>query len=150
MNNKITLVSVLVLAFFMVTNGCKNESAKTGDVAEMFAKAQELQKDEKFSEAIKMYGRIAKDHKDTREAANSQFMIGYIYANHIKDFDKAKSEFVRFLDNFADVADSGLISGAHFEMQFMGMSIEEIPILNELGDGDTMIDLNTNESPAGE
>ena len=83
-----------------------------GGEVELFAKAQDLQKDEKFTEAIQVYRQIVREFPKTRQAANSQFMIGYVYANHVKDFEQAKTELQRFIDKFGASADSGLVAGA--------------------------------------
>jgi len=116
--------------------GCSEKSGgNPEDIAtEMFAKAQEMQKSEKFSEAIQIYRKIVKKHPKTRRASNSQFMIGYISSNHLNDTEQAKIELNRFLTDYAEIADSGLIAGAKFELEFMGKSIDEIPILSNIND----------------
>ena len=132
------LTALIALSFV----GCADKGTdKTSDdfkmaksEVELFARAQELQKQEKFNEAVNIYRNITKKFKDTRQGANSQFMIGYIYANHIKDLEQAKIELDRFLGNFASVADSGLIEGAKFELSNLGKNIDDIPILSGLGD----------------
>jgi len=117
--------------------GCKREAARTQTAEEQFAAAQQLQQDEKWAEAIKTYRKIAEEYPESRQGANSQFMVGYIYANQLKDYEQARIELNRFLDKFSAVADSGLIVGARFELQYMGRSIEEVPVLSELGQPDT-------------
>ncbi|NQU04780.1 MAG: tetratricopeptide repeat protein [Calditrichaeota bacterium] len=131
------------LAFFVITllvltsiTGC-GEPKQTEPAKVLFSQAQELQQAEKYNDAIKTYKQIAAKYKESRLAANSQFMIGYIYANHLKDMEQAKIEFTRFLDNYSESADSGLIVGAKFELEYLGKSIEEIPILSSVGESDT-------------
>ncbi len=107
------------------------------DEVELFAKAQDFQKQEKFEDAVRIYRKIVREYPKTRKAANSQFMIGYIYANHIRDYEQAKIELNRFIDKYGDVADSGLVAGAHFELKYLGKDIDEIPILSDVGKEDT-------------
>jgi len=130
--------ATLTVAIIVLFSGCGGEAKKSG-VMELLAQAQELQQTEKWEDAIRTYRKIAREYPETKQGANSQFMIGYIYANHLKDTVQAKTELNRFLENFADVADSGLVVGAKFEMKYMGMDIEDIPVLSEIGIADTSI-----------
>jgi len=134
----ITLLPVFVLA---LVTGCgdKADKKQSGLEIELFAKAQEFQKKEKYEDAIQTYRRIVKDYSDTRQGANSQFMIGYIYANHVKDLEQAVIELNRFLDEYSEVSDSGLIAGAKFELLYMGKDIDDIPILTDLGGKDSLV-----------
>jgi outer membrane protein assembly factor BamD (BamD/ComL family) len=130
-------IAVLTLAALVgsVAGCAKGEKTKKAD--ELFAGAQQLQQEEKYTEAIKVYRQIAEQFPKSRQGANSQFMIGYIYANHVKDLEQARLDLNRFLTGFAGVADSGLIAGAHFELQFLGKDISDIPTLSALGLPDT-------------
>ena len=130
------LTSLAILAVLMVTAaGCRKGAKTAGGADELFASAQQFQQQEKWNDAIKTYRKIATDYANTRQGANSQFMVGYIYANHIKDYEQAKTELQRFIDKFGASSDSGLVAGAKFEMQYMGKSIDEIPILSSIGGG---------------
>jgi len=126
----LTVLTTIAVAIMIVVAGCNTKP--TANPAELFTKAQDLQKQEKYQDAITIYRQIAKDFPKTREGANSQFMIGFIYANHLKDYTLAKKELDTFLEKFTAVADSGLIEGAKFELKFMGKPIDEIPTLAPL------------------
>jgi len=115
--------------------GCKKDGGNAGvpgKEVELFAQGQDLQKQEKFTEAVNLYRQISREYPKTKQGANSQFMVGYIYANHLKDYSQAKIELDRFIDKYDGTADSGLIAGARFELQYLGKSIDEIPILSNL------------------
>lgn len=131
----ILFITVTVLTLLI---GCSKDTEQTG-VRELLVKAQELQQAEKYEDAIRTYRKIARDYTDTRQGANSQFMIGYIYANHLKDTEQATIEINRFLDDYSEIADSGLIVGAKFELKYMGLNVEEIPVLSDIGSMDTTI-----------
>lgn len=127
---------IVLLVIFTQLGACGKGGGKaTPD--EMFLSAQQLQQEEKFDESIKLYRKITAKHQESRQSANSQFMIGYIYANHLRDTTKARIELNRFLDEYATIADSGLIEGAKFELKYMGKAIDEIPGLSELGQADS-------------
>lgn len=133
MNNRQWQLKIIAFAvtILLVLSGCQGKPA--GNPAEMFASAQDFQKQENYTEAIKVYKQIVKDHPKSREGANSQFMVGFIYANHLQDFPKAKAELTTFLDKYSTTADSGLIEGAKFELRFMGKPIDDIPSLETTG-----------------
>ena len=124
---------VLAVALY----GCAKGGGKAKGADQLFANAQQLQQEEKFNDAVKVYRQIAEKYPKSRQGANSQFMVGYIYANHLKDLEQARIELNRFLDKFSAVSDSGLIAGAKFELQFLGKDISEIPTLSGLEQGDS-------------
>ncbi|MCF7811713.1 outer membrane protein assembly factor BamD [bacterium] len=127
------VVRLLVISLITGCGGPKQtESAQT-----LFSQAQELQQAEKYDDAIRTYKKIAHEYNKSRLAANSQFMVGYIYANHLKDLEQARIEFNRFLDNYSATADSGLVVGAKFELEYLGKNIEDIPVLSTVGEQDT-------------
>ncbi len=121
--------AILLVAAFNLIVSCGGASKTEDDVTQLLTQAQQLQQAEKYEDAVRIYRKIAREYPNTHQGANSQFMVGYIYANHMKDFEQAKIELNRFLDDYADSSDSGLVVGARFELQYMGMDIEEIPVL---------------------
>jgi len=136
MRNYLSLFSIILTGSLIIA-GCGkggDSTPKLGET-ELFAKAQELQKVDKFEDAIQTYRELIREFPKTKQAANSQFMIGYIYANHVKDFEQGKIELKRFIDDYGTTADSGLVAGAQFELQWMGKDIEDIPILSNIGEG---------------
>ncbi len=139
------LILTLSLTFIV---GCGQKSQKADGIEiELFAKAQELQKKEKYDDAVNTYRQIVREYPKTRHGANSQFMIGYIYANHLKDYEQARIELNRYLKKFTEYSDSGLIAGAKFELENLGKSIDEIPIMTEIGSDTTQSDNTTSEEP---
>ena len=124
-------VSLLLIVALVFISSCgeKKKEDITHSEVELFAKAQELQKNKKHSEAVEIYRQITRDFPKTKQGANSQFMIGYTYANDIKDYEQARIDLNRFLETYSDIADAGLIEGAKFEIENLGKNIDEIPIL---------------------
>jgi outer membrane protein assembly factor BamD (BamD/ComL family) len=131
----LSLFVVMLLVMSSITGCGGSKQAESAEV--LFSQAQDLQQAEKYNDAIKTYKQIAREHDNSRLAANSQFMIGYIYANHLKDLEQAKIEFNRFLENYTETADSGLVVGAKFELEYLGKNIEDIPVLSSVGEQDT-------------
>lgn len=130
---KISVIFVAAAMMLVTVIGCGGKTEQVS-VKEMMARAQELQEKQNFGEAIKAYKQVVSQYPKTREGANSQFMIGFLYGNYLNDHENAKAALETFLADFSEYADSGLVRGAEFELQFMGKSIDEIPILSGLGD----------------
>ncbi len=131
--------AILLVAAFNLIVSCGGASKKEDDITQLLTQAQQLQQAEKFEDAVRIYRKIAREYPNTHQGANAQFMVGYIYANHMKDFEQAKIELNRFLDDYAESADSGLVVGARFELQYIGMDIEQIPILSGMGADTSMV-----------
>lgn len=139
------ILSVAVAAALLVAGCKKGGDASSGQEIELFAKAQDLLKEEKYDEAVRVYRQIVREFPSAKQGANSQFMIGYIFANHIKDYEQGKIELQRFIDKFGATADSGLVAGARFELEYIGKDIDEIPILANIGSASN--ELDTSHAP---
>ena len=121
----------LVIAVFVGLNGC---SSGDQEARELFIQARELQANGEYVQAIEIYRKVVTEYPKSHEAINSQFMVGYIYANDIKNYELAKTEYNRFLERYSDLCvgtdDEGLVISARFELLNMGKPPEEfLPIL---------------------
>ena len=85
-----------------------------------------------FEMAIKEYSKVVKDYPDSRFAINAQFMIGYVFANFVQDYESARDEYERFLELFGAEADSGLVQSVKFELQNLGKDLNDIPQLKHI------------------
>ncbi|MBM3328063.1 MAG: hypothetical protein FJY67_01135 [Calditrichaeota bacterium] len=140
-SGNLTTMAAALLILLAGMAGCGGKKQSSDEAAlELFAQAQELQKEEKFSDAVRIYRQIVRDHSSTRQGINSQFMIGYIYANHIRDLEQARIELSRFIEKYGSTADSGLVAGARFELEYLGKNIDEIPILSTMGTAESGVD----------
>lgn len=142
MNDRlISLLLILGLMSLGSTTGCKKPSSQ--ELESMFNQAQELQMANKHEEAIKVYREIIKKAPNSKMGANSQFMIGFIFNNYLRDTAQARIELTRFLEKYSKIADSGLVAGAKFELEYLGKDISEIPILSQLEPEPTPVDTTT-------
>jgi hypothetical protein len=62
-------------------------------------------------------------------------MIGYIYANHVKDFDKAKEAYNSFIEKYPE---HELVTSVKWEIDHLGKDISEIDIFVSSKDGQTV------------
>jgi len=59
-------------------------------------------------------------------------MIGYIYANDLNDYDKAKASYEKFIELYPDHM---LVPSAQWEIENLGKSLDEIPQLQSITKG---------------
>ena len=85
-----------------------------------------------FEQAVNEYKLVVGNYPESRFAVNAQFMIGYVYANFLNEIEMARKEYTRFLDLYADKADSGLVQSVRFELENLGRDLNEIPKLRHI------------------
>lgn len=93
-------------------------------------KAVQLYKDflNNKTKAIECSQRIFDQYPSSKEAPVSLFHIGYIYANDLMLYDKAKAAYEKFLQLYPE---HDFAEAARFELKFMGKPVEELPIFKE-------------------
>ncbi|RKY83074.1 hypothetical protein DRQ09_10630 [candidate division KSB1 bacterium] len=90
---------------------------------EIFDKAQKLQSENKFKKSAKLYEKLLKDYPESKHYPSSLFMLGFLYANNIKDYDKARKYYEEFLKKFPN---HELADDVEFELKNLGKPISEI------------------------
>jgi TolA-binding protein len=78
---------------------------------------------ESYKKAAELFISVSEKYSDSEQAPSSLFMAGFIYANDIKDFNKAKEIYNKFLKKYPG---DELASSAKDELEFMGLPPEEI------------------------
>ncbi len=106
--------------------GCQ----KGPSAEDIFTEAKKLHEDAKYTEAVVKYEQLVELHQRSKFAAQSQFMIGFIYANELDDLEKAKTAYETFLERYTTDADSGMVASAHWELENLGKDIDEIEDLS--------------------
>jgi len=119
-----------ILPFILIVTalviGCKK-----GPGAEaLFSEAKSLQEEAKFTEAAAKYELLVQQYPKSEYAPQSQFMVGFIYANELKELDKAKAAYETFLKNYSATSDSGMVASARWELANLGKDINEIEDLS--------------------
>ena len=98
---------------------------KVTDV-EMFTQANQLQREGKYDEAIRMYDNLIVKYPKSTYGPQAQFMIGFIYANELKDLDKAKVAYEKFLKVYPE---HEMAKDARWELEHLGQDIDDIEAL---------------------
>lgn len=123
-----TAAQVALLSLFvgiLVFTGCKSGPTEQ----ELFDKATASQEQSDFPSAIKAYEELVQKHPKSTYAPKCQFMIGYLYANHLKDVDKARTAYQSFIKAFPE---DNLVKDAQWELDHIGQDVNQIDELNKL------------------
>ena len=82
-----------------------------------------------FDNALIQYGLVIDNYSNSKEESLAQFMIGYIYANILNDFEKARVEYSKFISRFPN---HELTPSVKFEVENLGKDINDIPALKHI------------------
>ncbi|KAA3617824.1 MAG: outer membrane protein assembly factor BamD [Calditrichaeota bacterium] len=92
---------------------------------EYYNKAKEAYSAQKFDIAVNNFKAIAENYQQGKHHSESLFMLGFIYANDLKNLDEAKKYYTEFVTKYPkhDLADD-----AKYEIETLGKDINELPI----------------------
>lgn len=123
---RIVILLTLIPLIFLLAAGC----AKKPPEDQLFNDAKKLQEEGKYTDAVAGYERLVQLHPRGKYAPQSQFMVGFICANELKQLDKAESAYKTFLEKYSSKADSGMVASAQWELKNLGKDINEIQDLS--------------------
>lgn len=109
--------------------------AKKPGEEELFTEAKQFQEQSQFQQAVEKYEDLIRLYPKSPLCAQSQFMIGYIYANHIQEYDKARQAYVTYLEKYSD---DEMVKDAKWELDHLGEdinSIDELLVPDSLMEG---------------
>lgn len=129
---KVMLIATLTPFILALMVGCQRGPS----AEEVFNEAKKLQEDANYQEAVVKYEQLVQLHPRSRYAPQAQFMIGFIYANELKDLEKAEKAYKAFLETYAQSADSGMVASAEWELKHLGKDINEIEDLSAISKGE--------------
>ncbi len=81
---------------------------------------------QEFQRAVSTYQRLLEEMPQSSHAAQGQFMVGYIYANEIKDLDRARQAYSAFQKNYPQ---HDLSDDVAFELEHLGKDINTFDFL---------------------
>ncbi len=128
---KLTIVSGAALFLISLTMGCQTKPS----AEELFTQAKKYQENQDFAKAVDVYQQIIKFYPYGEQTDEAQFMIGFIYANHLEDTVKAHEAYTRFLEKYSTQTDSGMIASAKWELANLGRNINDIQMLKSFAAG---------------
>jgi len=90
---------------------------------------------QEFEKSVAAYLRIVDEYPESQHVIQSTFMIGYRYANDMKEMDKAKTAYELFLEKYPD---HELASSVKWELDHLGQDISEIDL--QLDENEATVD----------
>lgn len=114
---------LLVLVLAAGIGGCKRGPTQE----ELFERAKKAQEESNFTGAIEAYQQIVQLYPRSPQAPQCQFMVGYLFANHLKNMEMAKKAYETFIRNYPE---HDLIKDAQWELDHLGKDVNEIEELN--------------------
>lgn len=83
------------------------------------------QKQRKFDQAINAFDKVYREYPDSKHARNAVFLQGFLYANVLNNYDKAREKYQLYLEKFS-AADAKMTNDVQLELQNMGKSPDEL------------------------
>jgi len=118
-------VAVVMVGMVVLLTACTGGPSQQ----ELFEKATVAQERSDFQAAIAAYQEFVERYPDAPDAPKCQFMIGYLYANHLDDDAAAREAYDAFIRAYPDHV---LIKDAQWELDHLGMDVNEIEELNQI------------------
>lgn len=118
------------LSFILLLVGACSEKKSE---KEYFDTGYEQYNKQNFEEALQNFKLLLKYYPDGKLTAKSIFMLGFINANHVEDYDEARKYYTLFIEKYPD---DDLVDSAKYELKTLGKSIDELPIFEKI-EGDS-------------
>lgn len=124
------ILAIVLLVLAVAVTACKRGPTQEA----LFEKAKKSQEESNFQGAIDCYQEIVKRFPKSQQAPQCQFMVGYLYANHLKNIEQAQIAYRTFIRNYPE---HELIKDAQWELDHLGKDVNEIEELNKILGKDT-------------
>ena len=108
--------------------------SKTLSEEEYYNAAKDAYTKENFKLAIDNFKNIVSHYPQGKRAAEASFMLGFINANDIKDYDAAKKYYEDFIKKYPK---HELADDAQYELETLGKDINDLPIFKKMN-GDSL------------
>ncbi|MFH1861854.1 MAG: tetratricopeptide repeat protein [bacterium] len=138
---KVVIFILTAILFYLALSGCEKKPSEQ----QIFDEAKKYQESQDFENAVTQYAKLIELHPKGKYAPQSQFMIGFIYANELKNYEEAKQAYTAFLEKYSSTADSGMVASARWELEHLGQDINEIEELSTITESQ-----ESSEEPAPE
>jgi outer membrane protein assembly factor BamD (BamD/ComL family) len=123
---------IVAFAFFAVVTTWMSscQQAKPSET-DYFGKANQYMEQQNWTEAEANFLALLKEYPDGMFADRALFMVGYLNANHLKNLDKAREYYTKFIEKYPD---HELVTAAKYELETLGKDPDELPFLKENGE----------------
>ena len=117
-------IFIVFMAVVLVT-GCKTGASQQ----QLFEQAKKCQEESNFTGAVEAYQEIVKRFPKSPQAPQCQFMVGYLYANHLNNIEMAGEAYKTFIREYPE---HELVKDAQWELDHIGKDVNEIEELNQI------------------
>lgn len=116
------LLAVFPLLVLLVVVAC---SKKMGE-KDYYDLANQYMAQEKWKLAEENFEKILQEYPNGVYSSKAMFMVGFINANYLNNFEKARKYYSEFLEKYPshDLADD-----AKYELENLGKDIDDLPFL---------------------
>ncbi len=83
---------------------------------------------EDWKQAEAYFEKIVREFPNGMYTSKALFMVGFINANYLNNYEKAKEFYRQFIDRYPN---HELADDARYELENMGKNIDELPFLKE-------------------
>jgi outer membrane protein assembly factor BamD (BamD/ComL family) len=119
------MMVLFVLGYLLLLQlGCGDKPSEK----EYFDLAYQYMGKEQWSEAEKNFQKILNEYPNGDYSSKALFMVGFVNANYLKNFDKARKYYTEFLEKYPE---HELADDAKYELENLGKDVNELPFLKE-------------------
>ncbi|RLD14340.1 hypothetical protein DRI50_05565 [candidate division KSB1 bacterium] len=93
-----------------------------------YEKAKEAYSKHQINKALDYYKKLIAEYPQGKRAPESLFMLGFINANDLKNYDEAKKYYTEFINKYPK---HELADDAQYELQNLGKDLNQLPFLKD-------------------
>jgi len=124
---------ISLFIIMMVTMSLFVSCTETKTEEEYFDLANEQYGQEAYADAIEIFKIILEKFPEGQTTAKATFMIGFINANSLENFEEAKKYYTLFVEKYPD---HDLADDAQYELNTLGQDINDLPIFKDMQSGE--------------
>lgn len=119
------IIVLAVLTAVMLIASCSENKTEQ----DYYTLANEQYGQEAYADAIENFKIILEKFPEGETAAQSTFMLGFIYANSLENLEEAKKYYTLFIEKYPD---HELADDAQYELNNLGKDINDLPIFKDM------------------
>ena len=121
------MINFIILSFaIFVMIGCGKKISEK----EYFELASQYMVEENWSGAEKNFQNVIDKYPEGEYASKALFMVGFINANYLKNYEKAKKYYTEFIFKYPN---HDLTDDAQYEVDNLGKNIDDLPLFKDEG-----------------
>jgi len=127
---------VLLAIFGLMMTACETKKTEL----EYFQVGYDFYNDQQPDKAIENFKKLIDNYPEGEKTASATFMIGFIYANNLENYEEARIYYNKFIEKYPD---HELVASARYELETLGKDINELDIFDKMNTDTTNVDQAT-------